>query len=231
MERTQYDWQHEYLLTPWEYPIKANETHSTYDQFIQLRDTLVFSGKYYNSKAWLRLVIGDTEETVEVMERQFYRKNIFPDQDPLILSNTITEPTWELAPLFWPYKCIINKDGRYRIIHKEEIRLSSSTDKVYCYVDLYRKDENDQYKIAIKWGICVFDWEWAGWDYTLWDLFKKMTAYWYLETDLKKGDILVLRMKDQTYNASTREPQGNDLTLQNDSNYFSVEYIDLPYNK
>ena len=51
MERTQYDGQHDYLVTPTEYPVGANENHSTYDQFIQLRDTLIFSGKYYNDKA------------------------------------------------------------------------------------------------------------------------------------------------------------------------------------
>lgn len=230
MERTQYDWQHDYRATPLEYPIADNRRPATYDQFITLRDTLIFSDKYYTGKGWLKLVVWDSEETVEVLERQIFRQSIQPDS-LFILSDTITSPTGELAPLFWTYKCIINKDGRYRIIHKEEIRLSSSTDKVYCYVDLYRKDSQWQYVIAIKWGICVFDWEWAGWDYTLGQLFKKMTAYGYLETDLKKDDILVLRMKDATYNSSTWEPQGNDLTLQNDSNYFSVEYIDLPYNK
>ena len=45
---------------------------------------------------------------------------------------------------------MINKDGHYRIMHKEEILLSSSTDKVYCYVDIYRKDQNDTYTIAYK---------------------------------------------------------------------------------
>jgi hypothetical protein len=52
-----------------------------------------------------------------------------------------------------------------------------------------------------------------------------------LETDLKKNDVLVLRYKDTTYDPSTGEPQGNDLTLQDNSNYWNIEYIDLPYNK
>lgn len=240
MERTQYDWQHEYLVTPWEYPIRANDADSTYDQFIQLRDTLIFTGKYYNDKAGKKLCIWDkgdwtTTNTVEVWLTNYYRQNFNPwwqsaENRPLVLGKYITQIPADLISTMWTLSCLINKDGRYKIMHKEEILLSSSTDKVYCYVDVYRKDANDQYKIAIKWWICVFDWEWAGWDYTLGQLFSKMTAQWSIETDLFKDDILVLRMKDQTYNSSTREPQWNDLNIQNNSNYWSIEYLDLPYN-
>lgn len=240
MERTQYDWQHEYLVTPWEYPIRANDANSTYDQFIQLRDTLIFSGKYYNDKASKKLCIWDkgdwtTTNTVEVRLPNYYRQDFNPwwqsaENPPLALGKYITKVPIDLLSTVWKLSCLINKDGRYKIMHKEEILLSSSTDKVYCYVDVYRKDANDQYKIAIKWWICVFDWEWAGWDYTLGQLFSKMTAQWSIETDLKKWDVLALRMKDQTYNSSTREPQGNDLNIQNNSNYWSIEYLDLPYN-
>lgn len=240
MERTQYDWQHDYLVTPWEYPIRANDADSTYDQFIQLRDTLIFSGKYYNDKASKKLCIGDkgdwtTTNTVEVRLPNYYRQGFNPwwqsaENAPLVLGKYITQIPADLLSTMWTLSCLINKDGRYKIMHKEEILLSSSTNKVYCYVDVYRKDANDQYKIAIKWWIAVFDWEWAGGTYRLWDLFSKMTAQWSIETDLYKGDILVLRMKDQTYNSSTWEPQGNDLNIQNNSNYWSIEYLDLPYN-
>ncbi len=240
MERTQYDWQHDYLVSPWDYPISANDANSTYDQFIQLRDTLIFSGKYYNDKASKKLCIGDkgdwtTTNTVEVRLPNYYRQGFNPwwqsaENAPLVLGKYITQIPADLLSTMWTLSCLINKDGRYKIMHKEEILLSSSTDKVYCYVDVYRKDANDQYKIAIKWWIAVFDWEWAGGTYRLWDLFAKMTAQWSIETDLKKGDILVLRMKDQTYNSSTWEPQGNDLDIQNNSNYWSIEYLDLPYN-
>ena len=41
MTRNQIDWEHDYLLSPNDYPINDNEAHSTYDQFIQLRDTLL----------------------------------------------------------------------------------------------------------------------------------------------------------------------------------------------
>ena len=240
MERTQYDWQHDYLVTPWEYPIRANDANSTYDQFIQLRDTLIFSGKYYNDKASKKLCIWDngdwtTTNTVEVRLPNYYRQDFNPwwqsaENAPLVLGKYIMQIPADLISTMWTLSCLINKDGRYKIMHKEEVLLSSSTDKVYCYVDVYRKDANDQYKIAIKWWIAVFDWEWAGWDYRLGQLFAKMTAQWSIETDLKKGDILVLRMKDQTYNSSTWEPQGNDLNIQNNSNYWSIEYLDLPYN-
>lgn len=219
-----------YDLKAKQYDITQNRVTNTYDQFIMLRDTLVYSKKYYEGKAWLKLVIWDSEETVEVQERQVYRQNIQPDGMTAI-GNTITKTTWALATQFGDKSVVINKDWRYRIVHKEEIKLTSSIDKVYCYVDWYRKNAQGQYEHVVKWWICVFDREWAGWMYTVGDIFKKMTAFWYLETDLKKNDVLVLRYKDRTYNSSTGEPQGNDLTLQDNSNYWNIEYIDLPYNK
>lgn len=47
-----------YDLTEKQYPISENNTVSTYNQFIQLRDTLVFSNKYYADKAGRSLIIG-----------------------------------------------------------------------------------------------------------------------------------------------------------------------------
>ncbi len=242
MERTQYDWQHQYLATPTEYPISANENHSTYDQFIQLRDTLIFTWKYYNDKASRKLCVGDkgdgtTTNTIEVWLPNYFRQWIQPDwvtnpPTPSILWTYITAVPADIKAQdsrFWELSCMIQKDWHYRIMHKEEILLSSGVDKVYCYVDIYRKDSL-WYKIAYPWWVAVFDWEWAWWDYKLWELFRKMTAIGEQERDLLKWDILVLRMKDATYNPSTWEPTGNNLTIQNDSNYWSIEYLDLPYN-
>ena len=242
MQRTQYDWQHEYLLTPIEYPISANQNHSTYDQFIQLRDTLIFTWKYYNDKASRKLCIGDkwdwtTTNTVEVWLPNYLRQTVQPDwetdpEQPKVLWNYVTAvpadiKSWDNR--FGELSCMINKDGHYRIMHKEEILLDAWTRKVYCYVDVYRKD-SVSYKIQYLWWVAVFDWESASWaDYVLWDLFKKMTAMWEIEMDLLKWDILVLRMKDAGYNSETGEPTGNNLTLQDDSNYRSIEYLDLPY--
>ena len=243
MKRTQYDWQHDYLLTPQEYPISANENHSTYDQFIQLRDTLIFTWKYYNDKASRKLCVGDkgdgsTTNTIEVWLPNYYRQSIQPDWSTGgfttgVLGNYITAVPADIKTQdqrFWELSCMINKDWHYRIMHKEEIILDSSTDKVFCYVDVYRKNSQDQYEIQYKWGVAVYDWEWAWGDYTLWDLFKKMTAIAEQERDLKKGDILVLRFQDWTYDTTTWEPTWNPLTIQQDSNYWSIEYLDLPYN-
>lgn len=264
MERTQYDWQHQYLVTPQEYPISANENHSTYDQFIQLRDTLIFTGKYYNDKASRKLCVwdkwdGSTTNTIEVCLPHYFRQWIQPwwaTDSTKVTTKFLPEPSWDyVIPVpsqlvsglqLWPLCCMINKDWHYRIMHKEEILLTETTNKVFCYVDIYRKNDQDTYEIPYKWWVAVFDREWntslswttswtdPNWSctvpITLWKLFKKMTAIWEMERDLKKWDILVLRMKDGPHNPSTWEPTGNNLTLQADSNYWSIEYLDLPYN-
>ena len=263
MERTQYDWQHQYLVTPPEYPISANENHSTYDQFIQLRDTLIFTGKFYNDKASRKLCVGDkwdgsTTNTIEVWLPNYFRQWIQPDwaanpPTPSILWTYITAVPADIKAQdnrFWELSCMIQKDGHYRIMHKEEILLNANTNKVFCYVDIYRKLDaqnkydpvNWTYKIMYKWWVAVYDWEWntsltTSWTdpnwtvaITLGKLFKKMTAIAEQERDLLKTDILVLRMKDWPHDPSTWEPTGNNLTLQQDSNYWSIEYLDLPYN-
>ena len=94
-------------------------------------------------------------------------------------------------------------------MHKEEILLTSSVNKVFCYVDIYRKN-GQAWEIPqdMRGGVAVYDREGntslttSGTDpngtvaITLGKLFKKMTAIAEQERDLKKGDILVLRMQD-----------------------------------
>lgn len=262
MHWIQEDWQHDYLATPIEYPISTNEPHSTYDQFIQLRDTLIFTWKYYNNKASRKLCVwdkwdGTTTNTIEVWLPNYFRQWIQPwwDSDATkvttnILWNYIRSVPSNLDPSFLssisPLCCIITKDGHYRIIHKEEILLNDSTNKVFCYVDVYRKDAQWGYQIQYKWWVAVYDWEWntsLSWNtswtqpngtcsvsITLWKLFKKMTPMAIQERDLLKDDILVFRMKDGPHDPTTWEPTWNNLTLQQDSNYWSIEYLDLPYN-
>lgn len=255
MERTQYDWQHQYLVTPPEYPISANENHSTYDQFIQLRDTLIFTWKYYNDKPSRKLCVGDkwdgtTTNTIEVWLPNYFRQWMQPDWTtnppiPSILWTYITAVPADIKAQdsrFGELSCMIQKDWHYRIMHKEEILLNANTNKVFCYVDIYRKDGQWNYQIQYKWWVAVYDWEWntsltTSWTdpnwtvaITLGKLFKKMTAIAEQERDLLKWDILVLRMKDWPHDPSTWEPTGNNLTLQQDSNYWSIEYLDLPYN-
>lgn len=239
MQRTQYDGEHEYLVSPesvGDYPITDNETHSTYDQFIQLRDTLIFSGKYYNDKAWAKLIVWESKETIEVIFRNIFQQNF----------NSIVQ-TWVTPLSIWPYvkrdsavanrywqmSCVIQKTWRYRIMHKEEVFLRTGSRKVMCYVDIYRN-----WAILNKWWVAVFDRQWnfnetfsgVRVHFTLWDIIQKMTAFWYIERNLEKWDILVLRTKDQEPNPSTWEPQWNNLLLQADSNYRSIEYLNLPYN-
>ena len=237
-----------YDLIPNEQDGNINYTPWVYDQFIQLRDTLVYSNKKYNWKAWSVLCIWEKEKTVEVIFRNLFQQNF----------NNIVQ-TWVTPISIWPYvkresevadrygqmSCVIQKSWRYKIIHKEEVLLSAGSLKVLCYVDIYRN-----WAIAYKWWVAVYDRQWnfnktfsgtTSWTdpngscsvrvhFTLWDIIQKMTAFWYMERNLEKWDILVLRTKDQEPNPSTWEPQWNNLLLQADSNYRSIEYLNLPIN-
>lgn len=240
MTRKQIDGQHQYLVTPWDYDINKNEAHSTYDQFIQLRDTLIFSGKYYNNKAGKKLIVGEkmdwsTTNTIEIWENNYIKISFEPWYQGWLytleaLGKYITQTTGTDAQTYGILSFKINKDWRYRVVHKEEVLPTSSQSKVYCYVDIYRK-VNDNYEILLKGGIAVFDWETrSGFDYSLGEMFKKVTAFGYNERDLKKWDILVLRMRDAETNADW-SPAGNELTIQQWSNFLSIEYIDTPYNQ
>jgi hypothetical protein len=60
---------HDYDLINKNYPISDNFPESDYNQFIQLRDTLVYSSKYYKGKKGSKLVIGEKENTVEIIYR------------------------------------------------------------------------------------------------------------------------------------------------------------------
>lgn len=146
---------------------------------------------------------------------------------------------------YWPLACIIEEDWRYEIIHKEEIQPQADTDTVVCYVDIYRK-VNDTYQILNKWWYAVSWWKWSfektfsgttsGTEpngscsvkvsFKLWDILQKMPTRWYVEMDLYKWDILVLRMRDKEPDVGwTWEPLWNELTLQLYSNFFMVKHV------
>ena len=260
MQRTQYDGEHEYLVSPesvGDYPITDNETHSTYDQFIQLRDTLIFSGKYYNDKPWAKLIVWKSKETIEVIWKNRWKMGFEPWYASDVENLTSLEAEWPYVTwlwadpqyatqytAFWPLSCIINEDGRYRLTHKEELDITNTAlTTVCCYIDIYRKDSWGTYQNLIPWWVAVSWWK-ANWtltwttsgtnpnwtctvSFTLWKIFQKMPTWWYVERDLKKWDILVLRLRDAEPNAQW-EPQWNELPLQQYSNVLSVEYIDLP---
>ena len=188
MERTQYDWQHQYLVTPPEYPISANENHSTYDQFIQLRDTLIFSGKYYNDKAGAKLIVGEQCETIEVEYKNWMKMSFQPDyltnperqvnpwdNPSATAAMTLQEEGWyvtwlagssdaadqALAQTYWVLAFKINKDWHYTMFHKEEILLQPTTKKVYCYLDYYKYTGDSLVPYPTTWvPIAVFDWAW-----------------------------------------------------------------------
>ena len=249
MERTQHDWKHEYLLTPQEYDISANETHSTYDQFIQLRDTFIYSGKYYNNKAGKKLIVwekmdGSTTNTIEIAEEQRVKLSFNQDYRSgwYTLEQSwkyLNQTTWELASTYWPLSIIINKSGRYRIVHKEQVWLTASTKKVYTYVDHYRKVWNNYVSMTRGW-VAVFDRAGSGtligttsgtdpnWTcripFNLWQIINQMTAFGYIERELEKDDVLVLRMRDANA-LNPWVPWGNELIIQADSNFWTVEYL------
>lgn len=282
MAWNQIDWKHEYLVNPTEYPINDNEAHSTYDQFIQLRDTLIFTNKYYNDKADRKLCVWSkfdwsTTNTIEVLLPNKFKQSFQPDwkENPeesittWILGKYVTIPDstvpTEIVSQAWPLCCQIQRDWQYQLIHKEQVLLETTTNKVCCYIDIYRKNAQWVREIPYKWWVAVFDWEWwreddnthfkktftgtfsgtTSWtdpngscsgscsvvvQFTLWDIIQKMTAFGYMERDLKKWDFLVLRMKDKGADETTGEPQGNDLKLQRDSNYWSIKWIDPSEN-
>lgn len=170
MERKQFDWKHQYLATPWEYPISDNNRPATYDQFIQLRDTLIFSWKKYVEHPWKKLIVGykkdwSTTQTVEVQEREFFRQSFEPWYQEAAGEKIQTMILWDYITKGWTWYpewlvCTINRKWWYRIVHKEEILLKPETNKVCCYVDILRKNKQWEYEYPYKWWVAVFDWEW-----------------------------------------------------------------------
>lgn len=238
---------HNYDLNSTEYSIKQNTPVSDYNQFIQLRDTLVYSGKYYKWKAGSQLVIWEKENTVEIKWSNVFRMGFEPDWSTTKVVSLQTkwpyvEYNQESADINGVISCVIQKDWRYVVIHKEEIKPQPNTDTVCCYVDIIR---NWQIPADKRWWIAVSWWEWNfsktfSWStddwscsvnvsFKLWDILQRMPTWWYAELDLKAWDVLVLRMKDQTPDSSGN-PRWNDLVLQEYSNFMSVEYKDLPLN-
>ncbi len=213
MERTLQDWQHDYRATPWEYPIGDNNRPATYDQFMTLRDTLIFSNKYYADKAGRTLIIWTKldwtpTDTIEIREPNLARLDI--------------QPWWTVTPyITWQYiktgwhswiSCEIIKKWRYRIQHKEQFNnIDSNITRIHCYVVQHKTDGTTQSR-------AVFDWEWNTW----WEILR-MTSFGYVECDLDKWDWLELKLEDQS---------GNDIQseMATDSNWWMVEYIDLAYN-
>ena len=162
---------YKYKVTPvyQEIPIEDEELHSTYDQFIQLRDTLIFSWKQYSEHPGKKLIVGYKKDwrstmTVEVQERNFFRQQFEPWYQEAPGEKIQTMTLWDYITEWWSgyptgLVCTINRTWWYRIVHKEEIILEPTTNKVCCYVDILRKNAQWQYEYPYKGWIAVFDWE------------------------------------------------------------------------
>jgi hypothetical protein len=209
MERLLEDWEHEYKAIPWEYPVSDNIRPATYDQFITLRNTLVYTNKYYASSAWRSLIIwtkleGNPTWTIEIREPNIAR--LIPWWDPEVVGNYVT--TWWHS---W-VSCEIQKKGRYRLQHKEQFNnIDTWITRIHTYILQHKADWTTQSR-------AVFDWEWG----SAWAIVR-LTAFGYVECDLNKWDWLEFKAEDQN---------GNDITsaMETDSNWIMVEYIDLAYN-
>lgn len=226
MERLLEDWQHDYRATPWEYPISDNNRPATYDQFITLRDTLIFSNKYYADKAGRSLIIGTKldgtpTDTIEIWEPNLSKMSFEPgyESHPDDENYVKDETQWAYVISGWgqnnPLSCTIKKDWRYRISHKEQfVQLDSSITRIHTFVMQHHWNEDIPR--------AVFDFEWS----TAWEMVR-VPAYGYVECDLSKGDVLELMMLDQSDN----HIDSASWKLQTYSNWRCVEYIDLAYNK
>lgn len=233
MERNLQDWQHDYRATPSDYPIQDNNRPATYDQFITLRDTLIFSNKYYADKAWRSLIIWTKldwtpTDTIEIREPNISKMAFEPwfESDPT--NKIVDETQWKYvtsgnntAQPSALLSCTIQKDWRYRITHKEQfVNLdSSSITRIHTYVNQWIKHTIDNFVYWDQVPRAVYDFEWS----TAWEMVR-VPAYWFIECDLHKSDVLVLEMKDQN-----DDPISSSY-LQTNSNWWSVEYIDLAYN-
>ena len=214
MERLLEDWEHEYRATPWEYPINDNNRPATYDQFITLRDTLVFSNKYYADKAWRSLIIGTKldgtpTDTIEIREPNIFSYNIKADWTMADMGSE-----WKYVATWWhtsqnPFSCEIVKTGRYRIQHKEQFNDLSNITRVHSYVVWHKSDGTTQ-------SLAVFDNERA----TQGEMIR-LTAFWYREINLYKWDWLELKVEDGSWSIIS--------SMAYDSNWWMVEYIDLAY--
>ena len=247
-----------YNLTPLaqEIPIENEELHSTYDQFIQLRDTLIFSSKQYAEHPGKKLIVWYKKDwrstmTVEVQEREYFRQAFEPgyenDNEKIttqILGDYITLGTEQIHT--WLI-CTINRDWHYRIEWKVQMyQLDNQIYKVYGSVRHHTQNWDTRQEIPrAVWDYeCDFsktytgsvsghcpDWSVSGTATTtvafkLGEVFKKITPEGYIEADLKEWDWLEFKLVKDDQDT----PIDSATYLQPYSNRWCIQYIDLPYN-
>lgn len=218
-----------YDLLGKEYPIEENRITNTYDQFIMLRDTLVYSKKYYKGKAWSVLVIWDTEETVEIIYRNRFLQKLNPNRrtDPNDIQTILQWPyvtqEWIDTATYWLASCKVVKAGYYSITHKAEIvNIPAGTTEIRVYVERLPMDSQGWYG-APGTGTPLALYNDISWTITFDQLYSKKTTIGTVEANLEEGDLLRFIAVDQN---------GNPLSLrQYRSNRWTVDYINLPLNE
>lgn len=227
MQRLQEDWNYEFRATPIEYPISDNDRKATYDQFMSLRDTMVYSNKFYGNNAWRSLIVwmksdGNPTNTIEIRSPNSVRLAFEPwyESNPSLVTDTTQ---WWYVSRWTTYSsnlltCTINMTWRYKIYHKEQfVNIDSDITRIKTYALQYHQEGNHW----ITTERAVFDLEWN----TAWEMIR-VPAYGYVECDLSKWDWLELRMEDQNWSPIS----SSSWQLQTNSNWRSVEYLDLAYN-
>lgn len=215
MDRKLEQWEYGYRATPIEYPISDNMRSATYDQFMTLRDTMVYSNKFYWNNPWRSLIVwmkldGNPTNTIEIREPNIFMQSFEPtgviEWDPL--GKYIS--SWAHAGLN-PISCEIQMDGRYVLQHKEQFNsIPSSITRINSFIVQHTWSEEIRR--------AVFDWEWD----TPWEIIR-LTSFGYVECNLKKWDWLERKMLDQDLDPISLTE------LQPNSNWWMVEYKDLSY--
>lgn len=205
------DWQFEYRATPMEYPISYNDRRATYDQFMTLRDTLVYSNKFYWDNAGRSLIVwmksdGNPTNTIEIWEPNITTIRFEPNWLSVPETKWIYTKTW-----VHPWVDIVT-GGRYILQHKEQFdNIDSWITRIHTLILQHHGSEEIPR--------AVFDWEWD----TPWEI-RRLTAFGYVECDLEAWDWLEFVMKDQSDDPIPSSE------LQANSNWMMVEYKDLAYN-
>ena len=217
-----------YDLLPEQFDINQPKLSNIYDQFIQLRDTLVYSKKTYSWKAGSVLVIGDTEETIEVITRNRFIQKLNPNRqsDPNALQTTLQWPYVTQEGIdtstYWYASCKVTKSGYYRVTHKSElVNIPAGTTRIHVYVERLPMNSQGWYGNPGTWqSLAVYDDESNA--YTFDQIYSKKTVIGIVDVNLEEGDLLRFIVENQN---------GTPIPLQwSWSNRWTVDYINLPLN-
>lgn len=217
---------YDYDLVAEKYDISANRSNNTYDQFIMLRDTLVYTKKTYSWKAGSVLVIWDNEDTVEVIIRNRWIQKLNPDRetDPDAIQSVLQGPyiikEWIDESVYGPASCKVTKSGYYKLTHKEElVNIPAGTTRVQWYIE--RLPMNSQWGNALPGtGTKLAAYDMISNQMNIDEMYTEMTVQWMVDTNLEEWDILMFHIVDQN---------GDSLPLQTyRSNRWTVDYINLP---